>query len=124
MHYNQRWMGYGIVGALEAGGIALVVAALLMLALERATHRHGWSHGRQLAVAYLLALALAASGDMWDLFYLNVAPLQSLPLLAIELAQVHDPDNLGLRVLAELCGAAVGVFVVWAILARRGRPRG
>ena len=112
MHYDQSWMGYGWVGGLEAGAIAALVG-VLAFALLRWRTGDDWSHGAQIGWAYLLTLILAASGDLWDLFYFNYAQLQSLQLLRAKLALVHDPDGIGTRVLCELLGAALGIAVGW-----------
>ena len=63
MHYDQSWMGSGIVGGLEAGAISLVVALLLFLLLHRLGHRHGWSHAHKIGWSFLLASVLTVSGD-------------------------------------------------------------
>lgn len=121
MHYDQSWMGYGWIGGLQAGLIAMVAGALLYASMR------WWLRPREedasaLAWAFLLALLLTASGDLWDLFYFNYAHLQSLQLLKAKLAQVHDPDGIGTRVVCEFVGAAIGVFVAWLPGLRR-RPR-
>lgn len=113
MHYDQSWMGYGWVGAVQAGLLGLVAGALLF-ALLRWRTRGGWSDGAQMAWAFLLGAALAAGGDLSDLFYFNYAHLQSVQLLRAKLAGVHDPDALGTRVLGELAGVALGVALAWA----------
>lgn len=123
MHYNQSWMGYGFVGALQAGAIAAAIGFLVLLLLHWAVRKHGWHHGQELSVAYLLTLLPSASGDVLDLFYFNYAQLQSLDLLRAKLAEVHDPDNMGTRVLWELIGAGVGVFAAWLLVVWRGRAR-
>ncbi|MBP1473256.1 hypothetical protein J7I44_03040 [Frateuria sp. MAH-13] len=112
MHYDQSWMGYGWIGGLQAGLIAAVVGALLFL-LFRWRTREAWSHGAQMGWAYVLGVALAGSGDLADLFYFNYARLQSVQLLRAKLAEVHDPDGLGTRVLCELAGVAVGIALAW-----------
>lgn len=122
MHYDQSWMGYGWVGGVEAGALAAAAGALMFALLCWRTRRE-WSHGAQIGWAYVLALALAASGDLWDLFYFNYARLQSLQLLRVKLAAVHDPDGLGTRVLCELVGAAVGVYLGWALCSGDWRRR-
>ena len=114
MHYDQSWMGYGWIGGLQAGLIAAAVGALLFL-LFRWRTRGAWSHGAQMAWAYVLGVALAASGDLSDLFYFNYAHLQSVQLLRVKLAGVHDPDALGMRVLFELLCVALGVVLAWAV---------
>ncbi len=122
MHYDQSWMGYGWVGALEAGAIALLVGAAALGVFHWRT-RGRWSHAAQIGWAWLVAMLLAGSGDLWDLFYFNYARLQSVQLLRVKLAAVHDPDGLGTRVLCEMAGAALGVGLAWAVArTREERP--
>ncbi|KRF01847.1 hypothetical protein ASG87_10070 [Frateuria sp. Soil773] len=122
MHYDQSWMGYGWTGGLEAGAISAAVAALLFALIHWRT-RGRRSHGAQIAWAWLLALALTASGDLWDMFYFNFARLESLQLLKVKLAEVHDPDGISIRVLCELVGATLGVIVALAVCNARRPPR-
>lgn len=122
MHYDQSWMGYGLEGGLEAGAISAVVALLLYLVVYAVGRRQGWSPLRMMSIAFLLSLLLTASGDIWDLFYFNFARMDSIQFLKVRLAQVHDPDNIGLRVFWELIGAMVGAGVGW--LVRGGDWRG
>ncbi|GAB2586425.1 hypothetical protein ISP15_11770 [Dyella jejuensis] len=126
MHYDQSWMGYGLTGGLEAGAISAVAALLLYLVVHAIGRRAGWSPLRQLAVAFLLSLALTASGDMWDLVYFNYGQTESIQFLKAKLAQVHDPDSIGLRVFWEMVGALVGAGVGWLVLGGdwRGALRG
>lgn len=113
MHYDQSWMGYGLVGGLEAGAISAVVALLLYLVIYPFGRKQGWPPLRMITVAFLLSLLLTASGDMWDLVYFNYARMDSIQYLKVRLAQVHDPDNIGLRVFWELVGAFVGAGLGW-----------
>ena len=122
MHYDQSWMGYGLVGGLEAGAISAVAALLLYLVVYAIGRKQGWTPLRMIAVAFLLSLLLTASGDMWDLFYFNYTRMDSIPFLKARLAQVHDPDNIGLRVFWELVGALVGAGLGWIV--RGGDWRG
>jgi hypothetical protein len=116
MQYDQSWMALGLVGGLEAGGISLVAGLLLYLALHLARRVLGWSDGLCIGWSCFIALLLTASGDAWNLFYFNyTSGLQSLQLLRAKLAEVHDPDHIGMRVLFELLGTAVGVYVAWAL---------
>ncbi|MDI3262371.1 MAG: hypothetical protein QJR11_06140 [Fulvimonas sp.] len=121
MHYDQSWMGYGWVGGVEAGLITALAAVLLYVLLRRAWRQHpgpapamGW--------AFLLAVLLTGSGDLWDMFYFNYAPLESPQLMRTKLMRVHDPDGIPLRVLGELGGAVLGVFAGWVLL-DVARPR-
>lgn len=113
MNYDQTWMGYGWIGGLEAGAISLALGVALYLVCHALGRRSGWSAARQVGWAYLAALVLSAREDVWNLFYFNYGRLQSLQLLQAKLAQVHDPDGIGTRVLCELIGAAAGVFLAW-----------
>ena len=126
MQYDQSWMGYGMVGGLEAGAITAAAALVLYLIVHAFGRRQGWSPLRQFSIAFLLAILLTASGDIWDLFYFNYGQLQSIQLLKAKLALVHDPDNIGLRVTCELIGALVGAGIGWILLGGdwRGALRG
>ena len=122
MHYDQSWMGRGLIGGLEAGAISALAGLLLFLALHWLSRRHHWSAARKIGWAFLAAAVLTASGDLWDMFYLNYANLQSVTLLRAELAGIHDPDHLGVRVLCELLGIALGIGTGW--LASGGHAEG
>jgi hypothetical protein len=115
MHYDQSWMGYGLVGGLEAGGISAVVALVLYLVVDAIGRRQGWSPLKKIGVAFLVSLLLTASGDVWDLFYFNYGQVQSIQFLKAKLAEVHDPDNIGLRVFWEMVGAFVGATLGWIV---------
>jgi hypothetical protein len=124
MHYDQSWMGYGIIGGLEAGAISALAGLLLFGLFHWAGRRSGWSYGPQIGWSFLLGTLLTVSGDLWDLFYFNYARLQSLQLLKAKLAQVHDPDGIGTRVLCELLGVALGIYVGWLLSRHRHGDRG
>ena len=123
MLYDQSWMGYGIVGGMEAGAIAAVIGFFVLLLLHWLTRKQPWSHGRVLAVAYLLSVLPSSSGDLWNMFYFNYADLQSPALMRASLAGIHDPDGIGTRVLCEFLGVAVGVSLGWALMFWRDRAR-
>ncbi len=124
MHYDQSWMGYGIVGGMQAGAISFGVAFALLWLLRWLSRQQPWSHARLLAVSCLLALVPTATGDLWDLLYFNYAGLQSPLLLRAKLAGVHDPDSIGLRVLCECLGALTGSIVAWLLVLWRDSRRG
>ncbi|MDF4024782.1 hypothetical protein P3W24_07395 [Luteibacter sp. PPL201] len=116
MPYDRSWMDYGLAGALEAGGIALVVGIVLYLLVRALFGKGGgWSHGKELAVAYVLTVIVAGGQDIWNLFYFNVVPMQSPTMIRLKLATVHDPDAIGLRVLFELLGGLLGAAIGWAV---------
>ncbi|MEO6800327.1 MAG: hypothetical protein ABI178_10355 [Rhodanobacter sp.] len=115
VHYDQSWMGSGIVGGLEAGAISMLVALLLFLLLHRGVRRLGWSCAQKIGWSFLLACLLTVSGDLWDMLYLNYSNLQSPALLTAVLAEIHDPEHLGMRVLCELLGVSLGVYLGWVL---------
>jgi hypothetical protein len=119
MFFDQSWMGYGIVGALEAGAIALVIGLVAFVLLHLFGRSQGWGLGIEVGWACLGGVILAGGSDMWNLVYFNYGRVQSLQLLKVRLAEVHDPDNLGARVFFEFVGVAVGVFIGWLLVARR-----
>lgn len=123
MEYDQSWMGYGIVGGLQAGLISAVAGLVLFLIFHWLGRRNGWSYGPQIGWSFLLAAALTASGDLWNLFYFNYGRGQSLQFLKVKLAGVHDPDSIGLRVLCEMLGVLVGIYLGWALCNRSWRQR-
>lgn len=123
MDYDRYWLGYGMVGALQMAGIAVglgIVAYGVCFLLGRG---QGAREGVLIAWAWLAATVLSGFADIWDLVYFNVAPIRSLQLLQLKLAQVHDPNSIGLRVLFEMLGATVGVAVGWAIFSARYHRR-
>jgi len=116
MEYDQSWMALGLAGGLEAGAVSLAAGFLLYLFLHAVNRYLGWSEGLRIGWSYFIALLLTASGDLWNLLYFNyTSGLQSLQLLKAKLAMVHDPDHIGMRVLFELLGAAIGVYLAWAL---------
>ncbi len=123
MHYDQSWMGFGIVGGMQAGTISALAGLLLFGVFHWIGRRNDWSYGAQIGWAFLLAAALTVSGDLWNLFYFNYARLQSLQLLKAELALVHDPDGMGTRVLCEFLGVTLGIYVGWALCSGDWRHR-
>lgn len=123
MPYDQSWMGYGLIGGLEAGAIALAAGLVLFVVIHLFGRAQGWSLGLEISWAYVLGMLLAGGNDLWNLFYFNYGRLQSLQLLRARLAEVHDPDSIGLRVLFEFVGVGIGVFLGWLVFSRRRATR-
>ncbi|GAA0681255.1 hypothetical protein FHW84_004504 [Dyella sp. SG562] len=119
MHYDQSWMGYGIVGGLEAGAISAVVAFLLYALFNWIGNRNDWAHGMRTGWSSMLALLLTASGDLWDMVYFNYGRVESIQFLKVKLAEVHDFDGVGTRVFFEFLGVAAGVFLSRLLFRRR-----
>ena len=72
MQYDQSWMGYGMVGGLQAGAISAGAGFLLFLLLYWLRRHHGWSDVRQMSCAFGLALLLTAIG-LYGVTAYNVA---------------------------------------------------
>ena len=123
MPYDRSWTGFGIIGALETGGIALLVGFILYALVRAFGKSNGWSHGKDLSVAFALSVLLAAGQDLWDLFYFNFVPIQSPTLIRLKLAAVHDPDAIGLRVFFDIVGALIGACIGWAMFSSGGLKR-
>jgi phosphoglycerol transferase MdoB-like AlkP superfamily enzyme len=119
MFFDQSWMGYGFVGALEAGAIALIIGLIAFILLHLFGRSQGWSAALEISWATLVAVILSSGSDLWNLVYFNYGRVQSLQLLKIRLAEVHDPDNLGARVLFEFVGVCIGVYLGYVIFGRR-----
>lgn len=123
MFFDQSWMGYGAIGALEAGAIGLVCGLLVFGALHLYGRTQGWSAALEISWATVIGMVLAGGSDLWNLFYFNYGRVQSLQLLRLRLAEVHDPDNLGARVVAEFLGVCIGVFLGWLLSSRWRQPQ-
>ena len=121
---NLSFLGYGMAGVLEAGLIAffvgLAVYGLVHALLRR---RMRWSDAHEIGWSWLVAVAIGAGADTWQLFYMSVIPLQSPVTIRRVLAGVHDPDELSTRVFMEIAAVSLGVMLGWW-LARLRRDRG
>lgn len=128
MPFDQSWMGFGFVGGFESGLISAAAGALMFVLFHRIGRRNHWGYGPQIGWSFLVACVLTASGDLWDLLYFNYsAGLQSMSLLRAKLAEVHDPDSMGLRVVCELLGVVAGIYIGWVLCGghrRSGDPHG
>lgn len=102
-------------GALAAGAFSLLVGALLLGLVHLFGRRHAWSHAQEIGWAFIATLLASASEDSWNLMYMGIVPMQSPATIGRILADIHDPDYLGIRVVCEIIGAMLGVMLGWAV---------
>jgi hypothetical protein len=112
---NFSFLSFGMAGALEAGAISLLAGVVLHGLLHAIGRRNGWSHAGEIGWAFVATLLASASMDMWNLLYLGIVPLDSPVTVRRILATIHDPDTLGVRVICEIAGAALGVMAGWLL---------
>ncbi|WP_045738641.1 hypothetical protein [Xanthomonas sp. MUS 060] len=112
---------FGLPGSLEAGLIALAVGFLLYALWDWLGRRLRWSEGQRLGGACLLAVAASAGVDCWNLFYTSIVRLESPLYARIALGSIHDPDELGSRVVLEVGGALAGVALAWVVFSSRSK---
>lgn len=105
----------GMLGALEAGLIALLIGVLAYGLWHLIMRRAGGSAGQTLGWSMLTAVVIAAGIDIWNLFYLGVMKLESPLYARMALQKIHDPESLGTRVVLEVTGAMVGVVIGWLL---------
>ncbi len=104
---------YGVLGALEAGLIALLVGLLCFVFWNWLCLHSRWSTGHAIGWACVSAVTIGAGVDAWNMFYLGIARLESPLYARIALQGIHDPDGLGSRVVLEIAGALTGVVLGW-----------
>jgi len=109
----------GLLGALEAGLIALLIGVLVYALWSWVCRRVGLSIGHAIGWSSLIAVGIGAGLDAWNLFYLGIMRLESPLYARIALQQIHDPESLGARVLLEITGALTGVVIGWRWFSHR-----
>lgn len=114
---------FGFLGALEACLIAFAVGLLVYAGWQAICRALGWSIGHAVGWACLIAIAIGAGVDTWNLFYIGMVKLESPLYARIALKAIHDPDALGTRVVLEIVGALTGVVMGWQWFSR-GRREG
>ena len=77
------------------------------------------SQGQIIGWACLIAVAAGAGVDIWNLFYTSIVRLESPLYARLALAWIHDPDELGGRVVLEVVGALSGVGLGWWLFSRQ-----
>ena len=115
---------YGLLGSLEAALIALAVGFVVFFLWWQVCRRAGLSQGHAIAWPCLAAVAIGAGVDGWNLFYLGMVQLESPLYARLALAGIHDPDQLGTRVVLEIAGALVGVGLGWRAFSPRAAAEG
>ncbi|HVT32819.1 MAG TPA: hypothetical protein VHE32_09225 [Rhodanobacteraceae bacterium] len=115
------WLSSGFAGIVESAAIALAIGALACFAAHRLGRRVGWRPGTEIGVASLVTLIVAAGPDAWDLFHLSIVRLESPIIIQRMLDGIHDPENLGARVVFEFGGAIAGVMIGWYLATRSPR---
>lgn len=103
----------GLLGALEAGLIALLAGVIVYALWSRVCRRAGLSIGHAIGWSCLIAVVIGAGVDAWNLFYLGMMKLESPLYARLALQGIHDPQSLGARVLLEMVGALAGVVIGW-----------
>lgn len=104
---------FGLLGTVEAGLIALLVGFSVYFLWQWLCRRLGWSYGHAIGWASVIATVIGAGRDAWNLFYLGMVRLESPLYARIALASIHDPNELGSRVVLEMAGALGGVALGW-----------
>ena len=115
---------YGLLGSLEAALIALAVGFVVFFLWWQVCRRTGLSAGHAIAWPCLAAVAIGAGVDGWNLFYLGMVQLESPLYARLALAGIHDPDQLGTRVVLEIAAALVGVGLGWRAFSPRAAAEG
>jgi len=110
---------YGLLGSLEAALIALAVGFVVYALWWQVCRRAALSHGHAIGVASLVAVVIAAGVDSWKMFSLGMVRLESPLYARLALASIHDPDQLGTRVVLEIIGALFGVGLGWWLFSSR-----
>jgi len=110
---------FGLLGTLEAGLIALLVGLLVYALWQWLCRWAGWSLGHAVGWASVIAVVVSTGIDAWKLFYMGIVRLESPLYARLYLATIHDPNELGSRVVLEVAGALGGVALGWLVFSSR-----
>ena len=105
----------GFLGVIEAGLIAVLIGMLAYGLLRWIVRALGGSAGHALGWACVLAVAIAAGVDAWNMFSLGMMKLESPLYARLALEGIHDPASLGARVVFQVMGALSGVALGWLV---------
>ncbi|HEY0332848.1 MAG TPA: hypothetical protein VGC74_03935 [Stenotrophomonas sp.] len=106
---------FGLLGSLEAGLIAFLIGLGVYWLSQWLCARNGLSVGHAIGWACLAAATIGAGWDIWNLFYTSIVRLESPLYARLALERIHDPNELGGRVVLELVGALAGVALGWRL---------
>lgn len=112
---------FGLLGTLEAGVIALLAGLLVFCGWRWLGRRGRMSQGQIIGWACLIAVLAGAGVDIWNLFYTSIVRLESPLYARLALEYIHDPDELGGRVVLEVVGALAGVGLGWWLFSRQSQ---
>lgn len=110
---NAPWLLSGLQGVIEVGLLAVLVGLTLSVFAHWLAPRLHWRQGSAIGIALIVALALAAGGDAWNLLYCSIVRMESPFVIQRTLGAIRDPAWLGTRVVAEFFGATLGVMLGW-----------
>lgn len=114
---------FGLLGSLEAGGIALLVGLLAFFLCHHLCRALRWPEANAIGAASVIAIVVGAGIDIWKLFYMGIMRLESPLYARLFLATIHDPNELGSRVVLEIIGALSGVALGWWMFSGRSAAR-
>ena len=114
---------FGLLGTLEAGAIAMLVGLLVYFLWSQLCRLLRWSMGHAIGWSCVIAVIIAAGIDAWKLFYMGIVRLESPLYARIFLATIHDPNELGSRVVLEIAGALAGVALAWVLFSSRSSEK-
>jgi hypothetical protein len=105
----------GFLGVIEAGLIALLVGILAYALLRWVVRAMDGTTAQALGWACVIAVAVAAGIDAWNLFSLGMMKLESPLSARLALQGIHDPASLGARVVVQVVAALAGVGIGWLL---------